>query len=202
MTILTLPSIKPDAETWTPESNTQAFVSELNGATQTAELPGDRWSVSMTFTNRFGRAAWALQATLAKLKGRAGRFYATPSDWEERAGNTSGTGAVATDAAAGVSSIDTDGWDVSITDLFYSGSYFEVNGELKLVTADVDSDASGLATIEFTPPLRKPVTDGMQIRYVEPRAIMMLTSDDQASWSIQAPAIYALTIEAREALDI
>lgn len=202
MATLELPTIKPDAETWTPEFNTQTFVSDLNGSIQTAELPGARWSVSMTFTNRFGRDAWALQATLTKLRGRAGRFYMTPSDWEKRAGNTSGTGAVATDAAAGVSSIDTDGWDISITELFYAGSYFEVNGELKIVTADVDSDAAGLATIEFDPPLRKPVTDGMQIRYVEPRAIMMLASDDAASWSVSAPAIYALNLDAMEALDI
>tara|TARA_Y100001973_G_scaffold106528_2_gene185036 strand:+ start:9279 stop:9884 length:606 start_codon:yes stop_codon:yes gene_type:complete len=201
MPTLDLPTITPDGENWTLEFNTQTFTSDLNGAIQTAELPGARWSVSMTFSNRFGRAAWALQATLAKLAGRAGRFYVTPADWEDRAGNASGTGAVATDASGGTS-IDTDGWDINITDLFYAGSYFEVNGELKMVTADVDSDGTGLATIEFSPPLRKAVTDGMQIRHVEPRAIMMLSDDSQANWGIQAPAIYAVTIDAMEALDI
>lgn len=201
MATLELPTIGPDAEVWAIEYNTQTFTSDLNGAIQTAELPGARWSVSMTFSNRTGRSAWALQATLAKLQGRAGRFYVTPVDWEKRAGNASGTGLVATDASGGTS-IDTDGWGTEITDLFYAGSFFEVNGELKMVTADVDSDVSGLATIEFSPPLRKPVTDGMQIRYIEPRCTMMLSDDDQANWNISAPVIYAVTIDAMEALDI
>lgn len=194
-------TLAPDNEDWTLTYNSQVFTSDLNGASQTAELPGARWSVSMTFSNRTGRSARQLQGFVAGLKGRAGRFYVTPSDWEPL-GSPSGTGAVATDALAGASSIDTDGWDTSITDLFVAGDYFEVNGELKKVTADVDSDGSGLATINFAPPLRFPVTDGMQIRYTEPRCVMMLENDDQASWNTTAPTIYALTINGIEALDV
>lgn len=201
MATLDLPVISPDAESWTLSFNTQTFTSDLNGAIQTAELPGARWSVSMTFTNRTGRAAWALQATISKLAGRAGRFYVTPVDWEARLGNASGTGLVAANTSGGTS-IPTDGWPADVENLFYAGSYFEVNGELKLVTADVDTDGLGQATIEFVPPLRKAVTDGMQIRYIEPRATMMLEDDEQAGWSLSAPVIYATTIDAREALDI
>ena len=75
-------NIGPDAEEWTLTYNTQTFESDLNGAMQTAELPGARWSVSMTFSNRQGKSARALQGFLAGLKGRAGRFWVTPTDWE------------------------------------------------------------------------------------------------------------------------
>ena len=190
----------PDSEEWTVEYNTQTLQSDLNGAMQTASLPGARWSVSMTFINREGKAARALQGFLSGLEGRAGRFYVTPSDWQPL-GSPAGTGAVATNTAAGATSVPTDGWSASITDLFCAGDYFELNGELKKLTAGADSDASGQATLQFAPPLRKDVTDGMQIRYTQPRAVMMLSSDS-ARWQAQSPIIYSLTIEGREALDI
>lgn len=188
-----------DAEEWRVTYNTQSFESDLNGAIQTAELPGARWSVQMTFSNRQGISARALQGFLASLRGRSGRFYVTPADWEQL-GNPAGSGVVAT-ATTG-SSIDTSGWDPNITGLFYIGDYFEVNGELKKMDADINSDASGLATLTFSPPLRKQVTAGMVIRVTRPRAVMMLASDDQARWSTSAPVIYSLTINGQEALDI
>lgn len=201
MTVQTFPTgLKADSEEWVIQYNTQSFESDLNGAIQTAELPGARWSVSMTFGSREGKAARRLQGFLAGLKGRAGRFYVTPADWQPL-GSPSGTGLVATNTAAGASSIPTDGWTASVTELFCAGDYFEVNGELKKLTADVNSDGTGLATLNFAPPLRKSVTDGMQIRYTEPRAVMMLSAD-KTSWQVRTPVVYGLTLDGTEALDI
>lgn len=201
MAVLDFPNISPDNEDWELEYNTQTFTSKLNGIVQTAEFPGARWAVSMTFPNRQGRSARELQAFLTSLRGRAGRFFYTPSDWQPL-GNPSGTGAVATATASGATSVPTDGWDVSITELFVTGDYFEVNGELKKITASVDSDGTGLATLDFMPPLRKDVTGGMQIRYVEPRCQMMLSDDRQAGWAITSGMLYATPISAKEALDL
>lgn len=193
-------NISPDAEEWTLTYNTQTFESDLNGAMQMAELPGARWSVSMTFSNRQGKSARALQGFLAGLKGRAGRFWVIPTNWQPY-GNPDGAGEVAT-AASGGTTIETSGWTADIAELLCAGDWFEVNGELKKMTETVSSDASGLSTLEFAPPLRQPVTVGMSIRVVEPRCQMHLVGDDQASWSASAPEIYATTVAGREALDI
>ncbi|MCK2149538.1 hypothetical protein MYE70_10715 [Marinobacter alexandrii] len=193
-------NISPDAEEWKLTYNTLTFESDLNGAMQTAELPGARWSVSMTFSNRQGKAARALQGFLAGLKGRAGRVWVIPVDWEPL-GTPDGAGAVSADTSGGTS-LPTNGWDADIIELFCAGDYFEVNGELKKLTATISSDALGQATLQFAPPLRQPVTIGMSIRVIEPRCQMLLSSDDQATWSMSAPKIYATTISGREALDI
>lgn len=190
----------PDSEEWTLTYNTQVFESDLNGAIQTAELPGARWSVRMTLTNRQGKQARELQGFLAGLHGRSGRFWVTPADWEPL-GNPDGAGQVSADASGGTS-IDTSGWTPDIAELLVAGDYFEVNGELKKMTATVASDATGLATLVFAPPLRQPVTIGMSIRVVEPRAQMMLVDDGQAKWTTTAPVIYSTTITGQEALDI
>lgn len=201
MATLDFPNITPDGESWTLTYNTQSFTSDLNGAMQTAELPGARWSVSLTFGNRQDSSARTLKGFVSSLRGRAGRFWVTPSDWEPL-GNPSGTGVLASDATSGTSSIDTSGWDVSVTSLFEIGDYFELGGELKQVTSPASSDASGLATIEFAPPLRVGQTSGTQIRYNEPRCRMMLANDDMATFQLSAPVIYAITFDAVEALDI
>lgn len=193
--------LSSDAESWGLQFNTQTFTSDLNGAQQTAELPGARWTVTRTFSNRQGASARRLQGFLAGMKGQHGRVYVTPVDWEPL-GRPSGTPTVATAQTAGASTMATTGWDVSVADLFLAGDYFEINGELKKLTADASSDASGNATLEFSPPLRIATTVGQQIRYTEPRCIMQLSGDDQASWSLTAPVIYAVNIELREALDI
>jgi len=201
MAVKDFPSITADAESWSVISNTQGFTSDLNGATQTAVLPGARWSASLTFTNRTGREARALQGFLAGLQGTAGRFYLTPVHWTPL-GSPAGTPVVAVSQSPNAITLQTSGWNVSVTDLLVSGDYFEINGELKKITADVSSNASGEATLEFAPPLRIAATLDQSIRYTEPRSIMQLKGDDQASWQASGPHIYAVTMDAFEALDI
>lgn len=202
MAVLNIPdSACPSAATWSVEYNTQTFVSDLNGAIQTAELPGARWAASLTFSNARGAKARALTAFLASLHGRAGRFYLTPNDWEPN-GNPIGSPVVATDAQDGVTVVDSTGWEPSTGGLLVAGDYFELNGELKIVTGEVVSDSSGDAEVSFAPPLRKNVTTGMSFRLEEPRAVMMLADDDQASWAMSVPVIYAISIDVIEALDI
>lgn len=201
MATLDFPDITPDGESWTLTYNTQSFTSDLNGAMQTAELPGARWSVSLTFSARQDFTARTLKGFVSSLRGRAGRFWVTPSDWEPL-GNPSGSPVLASAAISGTSSIDTSGWDVSIASLFEVGDYFEIGGELKQVTAPVSSDGLGGATIQFAPPLRIGQLSGTSIRYNQPRCRMMLSSDDTASWQLSAPIIYGITFDSVEALDI
>lgn len=197
MATLNFPTIpNPDSESWTITYNSQTFTSDLNGAIQTAELPGARWSASLTFTNRTGIEVRRLRGFLAALRGSAGRMYVTPSDATVE-GAASANGTVSANVAAGATEIDATGFSAGGDVPLLAGDYFELNGELKIVTQDMSGD-----TINFAPPLRKDVTSGMTVRIIEPRAVMMLTDDGQASWQVSAPIIYGITFDVVEALDI
>lgn len=190
----------PDSEEWTIRYNTQSFTSELNGISQTAELPGAKWKVSLSYGSRFGRDARILQGFLAGLRGSVGRFWYIPSDWEPL-GNPSGAGRTSVSALGGAVTIQTNNWPASEPELFLSGDYFEINGELKKITSTVSTNGTGEATIEFAPPLRKDVSASTTIRYTEPRCFMKLADDSQASWSITSPIFYGFSVEFVEALD-
>jgi hypothetical protein len=72
-------------------------------------------------------------------------------------GDGGGTPLVAGASQTGAS-LNTDGWPATTT-VLKAGDYFSVNGELKMVTADCVSDASGNATVEFAPILRSAPAD-------------------------------------------
>ena len=202
MAVKNYPEISaPDGEDWEIRYNTQSFTSKLNGVAQTVELPGAKWAASVSYGSRFGREARILQGFLASLKGTAGRFWFTPTDWEPL-GNPSGTGLTAALAPGGSSSIETDGWPGNSDELFIPGDYIELSGELKKVTNFVNSDIAGAATIEFAPPLRRVISNNTVIRYNEPRCLMKLADDSQASWSISSPVFYGLSLDYIEAIDI
>ena len=200
MTILTFPSVSADSESWSMVANTQTFTSPLNGATQTAALPGARWGATLTYTNRDGVEAKKLQAFLTSLRGRAGRFYLSPHDSTPN-GTAAGSGLVNGASQTGGTLI-TDGWTASQPLLFAAGDYIEVNGELKQVSADVSSDGSGNATITFSPDLNQSPPNGAQIISTNPRAVMRLEDDAQSQWSFQSPVIYAITLSCVEAIDV
>lgn len=200
MAILTFPNVSADNESWSMVANTQVFTSPLNGATQTSSLPGARWGATLSYTNRGGVEAKKLQAFLTTLRGRAGRFYLSPHDSTPN-GTAVGAGLVQGVGQSGGSLI-TDGWTVSQPLLFAAGDYIEVNGELKQISADVASNASGIATITFSPDLNQSPPNNAQIISTNPRAVMRLEDDNQAQWAFQSPVIYAMSFSCVEALDV
>lgn len=198
--VLDFPSITPNSEQWSLLSNTQTFTSSLNGATQTAMLPGSKWRATLTFANLDTSNARKLQAFLTSLRGRAGKFYLRPAD-STRLGTATGTGVVSGGGQTG-GVLVTSGWDPEQQLLFAAGDLIEVNGELKQVSVDVSSDVTGGATIPFAPDLHQSPPDGAQVRSDNPRVIMRLDDDQQATWSLSVPVVYAVTISCTEAIDV
>lgn len=201
MAVFNFPDICPSSEEWTLTFNTQSFVSDLNGAAQTAELPGAQWSVNARFTNKGGRDARELKAFFVSLRGRAGRFKYTPADWRPL-GTAQGSPKLSVAAFSGTSAIETNGWTASQAEALIPGDYFSLNGELKQVTQPVSVNAAGIATVNFSPPLRISISADAQLVTYRPFCTMKLAKDDTAKWSISAPFIYNLTLNASEALDI
>lgn len=193
LTIPTTPGMK--AVQFGLKANTQTFSSPLNSAVQTLELPGALWFGTfsippMTVDNL---AAW--QAFLVGLKGMAGRFYGyDPSRTSPRGiySAVSDTPLVQGASQTGESLI-TDGWRISGTGLLLPGDYFEVTSggvkELHMILSQVDSDASGVATLSFGPQLRQSPNDNAAIVLTSPQVEMRLIDDGQALWNVAAANI-------------
>ena len=90
-----------------------------------------------------------------------------------------------------------DGLPASVTWL-KEGDALEIGGELKLVTADVVSDAAGGARVSFEAPLRTSIVMGREARTATPVVEMIMESSD-AAWDISAPGVHSAALSFVEA---
>lgn len=195
-TFPTLAQAAPGALEWALVSNTQTFTSPLNGTIQTLELPGARWRASFTYQNLSDADAATLQAFLVALRGQAGRFYLWNFARPSPRGVATGTPVVSGAGQTGTSLV-TSGWTNSVTGILKTGDFIGVNGELKMLTADASSNGSGVATLNFEPPLRASPANGAAITVTKPTALFML-SEQTAKWVTRAPVLTELTVDAVE----
>ena len=173
-------------------ANTQTFRSPLDGTVQTLELTGARWRANYELPpmKRVQAAAWT--AFLTELLGSAGRFFGFDPDARSPRGSGLGSPLVNGAGQTGKGLI-VDGWSALESALLLPGDYFEVGGELKMATAQVDSDSSGEATLAFTPPLRTSPADGAALTLVNPKVAMMLADDEQAFWDADRASLYGIS---------
>ncbi len=179
-------------------ANTQTFRSPLDGTVQTLELTGARWQAKYELPpmTRAQAAAWI--AFLTDLLGSAGRLYGFDPDARAPRGTALGSPQVAGAGQSG-RSLFVDGWSELETGLLLPGDYFEVNGELKMVTAQANSDSAGETLVTFTPPLRASPADNAVVTVDNPKATMMLVDDTQATWDADRASIYGISFSAVEA---
>lgn len=182
---------------WTLQANTQAFTSPLSRAVQTYELPGARWRVSLPYYNLRDPDAALLQAFLVSLRGRANRFTVHPMARPRPRGVATGAPMVAGAGQSG-STLATDGWTPNVIGILKAGDFIGVNGELKMIVADVSSNGIGQATLTFEPPLRASPADNALITTSQPTATFML-DEDASSWTTRAPGVSDFQIVATEA---
>lgn len=180
-------------------SNTLTFSSPLNGTTQTLEFPGSKWGGAFALPpmKRTTAAAWL--SFYAQLRGGSGRFYGFDPGGRTPRGSASGSPLVNGAGQYPGNTLITDAWPISITGLLLPGDYFQVGDELKMVTASVNSNGSGQATITFEPPLRAAPVDNAAIIYTNPTCIMRLANDDQTAWDINQLNLYGLSFVGIEA---
>jgi hypothetical protein len=202
MTILTFPTLttipRPAQLDWRLLSNTQKFESPLTKTIQTMELPGARWAASFTLENLPDDDAAKLQSFLVKLRGQAGRFYMWNMARENPRGIATGTPLVNGASQSGIT-LAIDGCNPNITNWLLEGDYFEVNGELKMVTANCNTNESGQTAITFEPPLRSSPPDNAVITLTKPKCKMML-NDAEVSWNTRSPIITNIPISCIEVL--
>ncbi len=197
MPILTFPNVVPSAESWVPVFNTQSFESDLNGIMQTAELPGAKWSASLTFTNLNKSEIKALRGFLVALRGRAGRFYLSPTD---SASSLTPVGSVNGASQTG-GTLVTDGWGINST-VLQAGDWFGVNDELKMLSEDAVTDGSGNCTLIFSPNLNDSPPNSDPLTVNRPACVMRLVNDSQAQFQLSQANVYSVTFDCIEALNV
>lgn len=201
MTTLTFPTLTrlPDSFDFGMVSNTVTFQSPLSGATQTIEFPSPRWQFSFTMRHLEEADAALLQAFLMQLRGQSGRFYMYNMARPAPRGTAPGTPVVSGASQTGTT-INTSGWTPSQTGILKVGDLFGIGGELKMVvSAEVNSDAGGLATITFEPPIRTSPTDATAVDTGAPTAIFKLT-EDVNTWNTVSPLWTTFNISGIEVL--
>jgi hypothetical protein len=179
MTTYAFPSITPINSTWRLISNTAMFGDPLKGNVQVLARPGAKWAATVTFPVLTDSDRLAMQVFLVKLRGRENRFT-----MHNHGAQLQGTGAgtpLVNGASQTGTQLVTDGWGTTQT-VLKAGDFFGVNGELKQCTADVTSDGSGNATINFEPALRASPANDAAIDVSSPTATFMLETDD-VGWS-------------------
>ncbi|MGO4304187.1 hypothetical protein [Cupriavidus sp. RAF12] len=81
-----------------------------------------------------------------------------------------------------------------------AGDFLSARGELKMVTDDVTSNGSGVASIPVSPAFRAAPTVGSAIVLNRPTALMMLSSDEYTVGVVPGLISDQVTIQAVEVL--
>ncbi len=170
-------------------TTTGRFESPLNNAAQRKLYPGARWELTLTLRAMHRREAAAWQAFLLRLEGSVNAFNGQDPDAREPRGPAAGTPLVKGGSQAG-STLLIDGCTPNVFGWMLAGDYFAVNGELKMLTANADTNGSGEATLSFKPALRNSPADNAALTVRDATCAMILVDDMQAAWRTNANAIY------------
>jgi hypothetical protein len=194
--VLEWPDICPASLSWGLSSNTKTFRSPFNGTTQVARYPGSRWLCTMTISNQNDTQARRVEAMLALLDGEYGRVKIR--DWGRDGRTPSGSPAVDGANQTG-SNLYSNGWTASAL-VLRLGDYITVNDELKMVTADVTSSATGTAIIPVAPILRESPPNGAVIEVRQPYGIFKLKDSSSPVMGERTPGVFtSFSIEFEEA---
>lgn len=91
------------------------------------------------------------------------------------------------------------GLPASTNGLLLPGDWIEVNKEIKKVTAALNSDASGLGYLQFSPPLRNPPADNDPVIVNTPMGRFVFSATENG-WSAVPPYFASSTFDLVEAL--
>lgn len=171
------------------ESMTRTFESPWTGSTQTAETPGSKVVMQLSFKGLPVDKARRLEALIFSLDGQAGRVRL----WDFGARLISRPqpvrGApVVTEGLAMRKVLTSRGWTPA-TKVLQVGDWIQIGDELKRVLADVTSDLSGSALIRIAPMLRADYPSGTPLSVSRPSGVFMLNGDKAVTFQ-RSPGVF------------
>lgn len=171
---------------WGLASNTQIFESPLTKGVDRFGLTGERWMTEITFPSLHGKndretmADW--EVFLLQLEGRNASFWASPPFRSNPRGLVAGTPTVNGSSQTGLT-INLADLGTSITNALRKGDWIQLDdtNQLVIVTADVNSDANGEASVGIQPKLRGSPADNSDVT-VQSTKVAMIQLIDEVSW--------------------
>lgn len=171
---LAWPASLPVSEmTWGIVNNSRAFTSTLSNAQQIVGQPGAYWQCTLTFGLLTRAQERQLSAFLGELDGMFGTFN-MPALTRRRT-NSVGNLTVVTGTAQS-RSMQVAGVAPS-AQVFAPGDYLTVAGEMFEVVRPVTANAQGQAVVPLNKRIRRTLTPGVAIEYLNPYSEMRMTQD-------------------------
>jgi hypothetical protein len=96
------------------------------------------------------------------------------------------------------SALHLKGLPASTSGLLLAGDWFEIDGQLKMAIAPLNSDAAGLGYLQFSPPLRRSVSDNTPVIVCRPMGRFMFAGD-APGWMNEPGIFSSASIEMEEA---
>jgi hypothetical protein len=168
---------------------------------QVYEHEGAQWKGTFTLPPMKKESAAIWLAFLMSLRGRRGTFKMGDQDRKTIQGVATGTILVNGDAQTG-NAINLDGFANSTNNVFKAGDYIQINSYLYMVSADVNSDASGEATVYVEPSLRtgiEAINDDTTVVYSNTTTLMRLDSNE-LNWNTNNVSVYGISFACSESL--
>ena len=199
---LTLPTVTGiKTQNWGLERVVAVTESPFTNQEQVYEHEGAQWRATFTLPPMKKESASVWLAFLMSLRGRRGTFKIGDQDRKTIQGVATGTILVNGDAQTG-NAINLDGFANSTNNVFKAGDYIQINSYLYMVSADVNSNASGEATVYVEPSLRtgiEAINDDTTVVYSNTTTLMRLDSNE-LNWDTNNVSVYGISFACSEAL--
>lgn len=175
-------TVIPDTIDWRINFSTQVFVSPFDKTTQTAEIPGARWSARLNYSNLQQDELRVLSAFFIQLRGMSGRFTLYDLSLATPQSGTKSTTTVVVSTKTVVEVADATGLTVGdyleITPTPDGLTFVNSGPELKMIT-----DISG-SDLTVEPPFRVTPSASDVVSFDKAKTIFMLDTDDQTGWNV------------------
>lgn len=200
---LALPSNRQIASVRLMVNSTVAISqSPFSAAQQVYRYSGQFWEADITLRpmNRDEAEYWI--SFLLKLNGQFGTFLLGDPNGRQPRGVATGSPIVYGANQTG-NTLLVDGWTPSTQKILKAGDYIQLGSgatsRMYKVLNDVNSDSSGITSLDIYPNLRSSPADNSAVYTTNASSIFRLSSN-QTSWDITEAQVYGLTFGAREAL--
>ena len=199
---LTLPTVTGvTTQNWGMERVISVTESPFTNQEQVFEHEGAQWKATFTLPPMKKESASVWLAFLMSLRGRRGTFKIGDQDRKTIQGVATGTILVNGASQTG-NAINLDGFANSTNNVFKAGDYIQINSYLYMISADVNSNSSGEATVYVEPSLRsgiEVINDNTTVIYTNTTTVMRLDSNE-LNWDTNNVSVYGISFACSEDL--
>jgi hypothetical protein len=199
---LTLPTVTGiTTQNWAMERVVAVTESPFTNQEQVFEHEGAQWKATFTLPPMKKESASVWLAFLMSLRGRRGTFKIGDQDRKTIQGVATGTILVNGASQTG-NAINLDGFANSTNNVFKAGDYIQINSYLYMISADVNSNSSGEATVYVEPSLRsgiEVINDNTTVIYTNTTTVMRLDSNE-LNWDTNNVSVYGISFACSEDL--